>query len=53
MAEIIRKNHYESPHTISDMIMEDVKRHSKGSNIIDDRTLIVVKRDPEETGAQE
>ncbi|MFP4527663.1 MAG: PP2C family protein-serine/threonine phosphatase [Candidatus Kapaibacterium sp.] len=45
IAELVRKYHKESPKFISDMILEDVQRHSAGSDIIDDKTLIVVRRD--------
>jgi sigma-B regulation protein RsbU (phosphoserine phosphatase) len=47
--ELIRKYHYESSQNIALKIIEDVEKFSIDSAYTDDKTLVVIKRDPEET----
>lgn len=45
--QLLRKNHTDTPEIIADKILEAVMRFASKSDDTDDKTLIVIKRDPE------
>ncbi|NLO18586.1 MAG: PP2C family protein-serine/threonine phosphatase [Ignavibacteria bacterium] len=46
IAEVIKKHHKESSKTIAYSLLEEVQNFSANSQINDDKTIVVIKRDP-------
>jgi sigma-B regulation protein RsbU (phosphoserine phosphatase) len=47
VAEIIKKNHKETPEILAYMLIDSVQKFSKDSDFADDLTMVIIKRDLE------